>query len=400
MVRRSGEVTTTNSLTLTVHTTNVLTTSASTCFVITTGKILIPFGLVFHNLSDPFPIYNSSLDPNLRHLYTFSVLRFYKQFVDFLGAAGYQGKHEFVERVEVSLMEANVDYNTFENWQKSIRENFKRRNFYGMMIRRDDADFQVDAIPLLDRVKAMESVLVTVSTENMALKAEVEALRSGQQTIIRLLNSSIDLLQKGHSPGRPAQVSSDEESQDGDNLARGKEYSGSYPAPWPDQERLPNNNVYNPEHYSRSITCKAIFKTWFQDQLPVRWENMLATVPKEKARKTRNQFSAFKKVVHVLLKNLRAYPLQSDDLDMVAQTAMSNLMIRHNLDKEPNRSQVAGGSKERVNGVRKKKESIYEYGEYDDREFPPGTPECIIAFFENKGNNPVAGSKRAIEDVE
>lgn len=352
---------------------------------------------LIYSLVTPFPLQNR-MEMNLRHLYTFSVLRFYGAFVGFLEDAGYKGKHEFMERVELALVEANVSQAKFLDWQGRIKTSFESRNFFGMMIPDMDEDYQVNSKPLLKRVEAMEFVLKKVSTENLSLKQEIQDLRSGQQTIIRLLNSSLDLLLKKGDNSRPAQVSSDEESQDSNDPTQLNVYKGSYPSPWPEQQRLPKDVVYNPEHYPRNIACRSIFKVWFQDQLPVRWENMLDTVPKEKARKTRNQFSAFKKVVHVMIKHLKTYPQPDDNLEDVATEAMQSLMVKHNLDKEPNRSQIAGGSKNRVNGVRHKKTSLYETGCYDDVVFPNGTPECVVAFFENKGNNPVAGRKRTLDE--
>ena len=224
--------------------------------------------------------------------------------------------------------------------------------------------------------------------------------------MIRLQNSIFDLLQQKGSPNRAVSVSSDEEGSDSESPNQIREYQGSYPSPWPDQVRLAKDIVYNMYHYQGSIPCRAIFKMWFADQLPVRWENMLTspTVSREKSRNARNQFSSFKTVVHVLLKHLPAYPTVEDDLDDLARTAMTNLMIDHGMDPlrddEPNRSKIAGGSKKRVNGKSVAVESLFSSGNYQTRAFPDGTPDCIRSFFENRGNNPIAGKKRALGDIE
>lgn len=373
------------------------------------------------------------MDKGLRRLYGFSVLRFYSDFNRFLEKAGYTGKHPFVNRVEQSLRNATVEFDrnkmacrdeVFAKWQRQIKDAFTRRNFYGMMLQDlpEDLDMQVDARPLLQEASAVKAVVLQTAdnVQNIAKKleemeeqhaAKLKEMEKTQHAMRRLLESVQELvLENGpvrHNRPQPAAIIppsppkkmdrgsgtafSAEETSNASNTCNVAGTCMTYgnAAPWPTAPRDPA--AFNPDHYNGQ-TCVGLFKLWFRDQLPVRYSNM---PDKRNNGKARNNFSAIKKVVHAMLTHLDHYPEEKDDLNSLGTCAMGRLMTHNNLICPPSKSMLANGSSKKTNdGQRETVLPIFKTGCYLERDFPPGTPESVVKYFEDRGNNPTSGKRR------
>ena len=310
-------------------------------------------------------------------------------------AAGLTGQgveaHPFVVRVLQSLEESGVSTDVFEKWQEQIRTHFRKRNFYGLKLDRG-SEHQVDTRPLFGHFDSIRDVVLELSNTVSKLVEKVNAVVETQGSIVRLLdkmNNRLDHVERA-SP-KPSSDSGEE------GLATGDDQTGTlgdvhhgHPAPWPRQRR--QKQLYRAEELKRE-DIRGIFKLWFQDQLPVRWYN-----GEGGNRRSRNQFSAIKKVVEVLLKQLDEYPEPDCDLEIVATLAVDRLMQNHSLVKMPSRSSIANNSKRKIKTANGGKSvlipSLLEAGKYEEKGFPHGTPTCVEEFFNSRGNNPDASKKR------
>ncbi|CAJ1957438.1 unnamed protein product [Cylindrotheca closterium] len=373
------------------------------------------------------------MDTQLRHLHAFSVLRFYNDFTSFLKEAdNNDAEHTFVIRVKSSLDEAGVSDEVFQKWQEDTTLAFKKRNFFGMSLK-EVPEMLVNSKPLLEdfkkligvtRIQAERSDVLSTKFEQHSTKFEQHSTKFDEHSMkFDILGAQLDRVESkvdqlislltGSAVGQQQLVGGGVEENHDTNLVCNRERNNHHepvptsqhgisnitPVPWPDEPRkeLRYDTCFKNRYSSGKLTCQATFKCWFQDQLPVAFYNMdnAARV------KHRNHFSTSKTVVHMMLKHLPEYPDPKDDLDVLAERAMSGIQEYHHLDKKPSRNQMAcGRSKTRTKeGV----PSLFEKGDYMgatvDTPFSVSTPPDVVAFFLGRGNNPT-GKKRKISDAE
>lgn len=325
------------------------------------------------------------LEPKMRNLHGFSVLRFFQEFGKFLEDSKFQRQHPFVHRVHSALDAAGVSVELFQIWQKEIQDSFKQRNFYGMAISAVP-EFTVGTKPLLETFSKIQMVTKCLTTQVQSLDKKLDTQDQKLDSLDKKMELIIQLLQNGRStqevcpsphrhPLEQEQVPQQPNNSDSAAInAR---------LPWPDVA-MKANCCYHAGFkmkYGGIVKCGIIFKLWFKEQLAVAWYKM-----SEKYRKTcSNHFSICKTVVHVMIKNLDAYPKQDDDLDALAVLALTRIRATHKLQKEPSKTQLAT----KINGRR----SIFEEFEYATKDFPQGTPETVVEFFQARGNNP-SGRKK------
>jgi len=205
------------------------------------------------------------------------------------------------------------------------------------------------------------------------MEVTIAKLESTSQEVLRCLQS----LQKPSSSQEPAVSCAVEGASTTNALANEEEQHGVV-SPWPTKVRQTERyDALVINKYKGPIPCQTLFKLWFQDQLPVAFENVPAGPVK---RKLKNGFSETKTVVHVMLKHLDKYPTPEDDLDVMASSAMKSIMQKHQLGKAPSRSRIATGSR------KSDAPSLFIGGEYGSMDFPLDTPEAIKAYFEDRGD--------------
>ena len=357
------------------------------------------------------------MDRHLRHLHGFSVLRFYQDFEQFLEDAQVQpGRQIFVQLVEHALQQAQVSTQMFESWQDQIRTKFKQRNWYGMSLH-DVPEFEIDSKPLIEDMAKLKSAALHMSQDlhNLEDEAEkldkkvekldkkVDSMIERQEQICSLLNRLLNGLTNRGVPidfREPASLVAQVPTTAQPSATAAAALASPelevapeiVPVPWPGQQTRNTNiqfDVVFKNRYQGSVSCVLIFKAWFQNQLPVAFYNM------EKAAqiKSRNSFSSCKKVVDMMLKSLETYPGQDDDLDVLANRAMSSIMASNGLEKEPTRSRMVTNSKQ--HGI-----CLYDKGNYVERPFPQGTHDTVVKYFNARGNNPAGGKKRKRDLVE
>jgi len=206
------------------------------------------------------------------------------------------------------------------------------------------------------------------------MEVTIAKLESTNQEVLRCLQA----LQKPSSSQEPAVSCAVEGASTTNALANEEEQHGVV-SPWPTKVRQTERyDALVINKYKGPIPCQTLFKLWFQDQLPVAFENIPQGPTK---RKLKNGFSETKTVVHVMLKNLKKYPTPEDDLDVIANTAMQNIMQNHQLAKAPSRSRIATSSR------KGDAPSLFIGGEYGRMDFPLDTPEAIKVYFQERSNN-------------
>lgn len=132
----------------------------------------------------------------LRDLYGLSVLRFYKDFCEFLDAAEYKHKtngfsHPFIQKVEESLSQAFGSVRRrppnegelegiFQDWQDRVQRGFKRRNFYGMLLK-EVPEMMVDARSILKQMDLLTTWSIHVTTAVGQFEDRLARIESAQQ---------------------------------------------------------------------------------------------------------------------------------------------------------------------------------------------------------------------------
>lgn len=164
-----------------------------------------------------------------------------------------------------------------------------------------------------------------------------------------------------------------------------------YPVPFPTQPRA--KFKFDPSKYT-GVTCETVFRLWFEDQIPVRYYNLMQDGPVSKT--SRNAFSILKKTVHAMLKELEDYPDLETDLHDLAAKAMRRMQVTLGIPMEDIKYKRIGTTWTKTQDRKRvTMSSLFEQGRYAEKSFPASTPQSIIAFFGNSGNNPNASRKRA-----
>lgn len=340
------------------------------------------------------------MDPGLRDLYGLSVLRFYGDFCDFLEAANYKHKmdgisHPFVQKVEESMAEAihavhkrgatNNEVNAIlKRWQEQVQMGFKRRNFYGMLLK-EVPEMMVDGRTILQQMDLLQAWSRNVADAIGKFEDRLAQIESTQQVTLRMLASIQDLIMKQKVLGDETNVSSDGNLDPSDH---------AYPVPFCGLPRT--ESKFDPTKY-KGASCHCVFRLWFRDQIPVKYYNLMQGGAAGKT--ARNSFCIIKKTVHAMLKELDEYPHPEQDLDELAAIAIGRMQKTLKMPAEEIKYKRIGTTWMKTEDKKRvTKQSLFDEGGYAEKDFPSGTPPGVIKFFDNIGGKPNAGRKRAREE--
>jgi hypothetical protein len=319
-----------------------------------------------------------SIDREIRSLYGLTVLRFFKDFETCMAVEPrhfWSGtkQHPFVQRVKEAMNRCDISGEAFEQWQTDVKTSFKARNAYALSI--DRIDGKIDSRTLIEMQhstgKLVQSLVVTInkmSDQIAALNGKMDGVLG---TMKKLDHKSDDVIARFQNlnlgNNEQTQQQQDDEVEDREIILLSS-YSGLM-------------------RTGQEMPVREIAFNWFRYDVKLLFERERDTLS-EKIEKTRlrSHFSGIKTTMHVVIKNLDNYPgeMPTDPNMIAGWETLVKSEVAGALEKI--RPHVKSLSKKNVRALVK---------DYNEEDFPEGTPEEVERFFHGKGNNYSGRRKRS-----
>jgi hypothetical protein len=327
------------------------------------------------------------IDKEVLLLYGFSVLRFFGDFEMCMAVENHwteRNKHPFVQRVQEATQQCGISDEVFNQWQADIIRSFKTRNAYALAIDKI-LDGPIESRTIIDMVHTMTNLIQSfgvkindMSDTITSLKATINDASGNLQTIV---DKKVDDVMEGFQNLNLGPGQFRKEAQ------QGQEQHDEDAPPEP----IILSSYSNLMRTGKEMPLLDIAFYWFRyNTLQLYLNEKSRVVTKSEGSKLRQHFSAIKSTMHVVIKNLNNYP------DRMPSGEPNNIVLWERSLKsqleaalETIRPQV-----ERLNKNNVKKLVT----EYKEKEFPEGTPEEVVLFFEDQGNNQGGRRKRSADE--
>jgi hypothetical protein len=315
-------------------------------------------------------------------LYGFSVLRFLGDFETCMAVDNLwtdSNEHPFVQRIREARRQCDISVELFKQWQDDVIKSFKSRNAYALSID-SIADGPIESRTIVEMVHCMTRL---VHSHGVTLNHMSDSIASLKGTI----NDAGGILKKAVDDKVDDVMAGFQNL----NLGRGQQTQERHDEDAPAAEAITLSSYTNLMKTGKEMPLLEIAFNWFRYDVRQLFFNEKSTVTdKKEASRLRQHFSAIKSTMHVVIKNLNNYPDEmpsGEPNKIVAWERSLKSEVEAALEKI--KPHVKTLNKNNVKALVK---------EYNNIDFPAGTPEEVKKFFNDTGRTEGGRSKKRSAD--
>jgi hypothetical protein len=295
-------------------------------------------------------------------------------------------RHPFVAKVQAALLGSDITAAVFKQWQTDVISSFTRRNAYGLSIDKIPAG-PIDSRTLIEMhhrtLNLVESHGVALNKMADQIATLTAKIDNAGGTLQRVDHKTDDVIARFRNLnlGREEQNRLEEEEEE---QQQGRHDEDE------DDEAILLSSYSELMRTGEMMSVKEIAFNWFRYDARRLFDRERGTLPTMIERnRLKSHFCGIKTAMHVVIKNLTSYPgTMPTDPNMIVAWETSL------------KSEVAGALekiKPRVKSLSKK--TVRALGrEFNDADFPEGTPEEVKNFFSGQGNNNSGRRKRSADE--